>query len=429
MAKVIGYAHLMNEFHLKNGAQHSLRRRLFIAISSLVIGTLLVASASFYFFNQHLEDLMLDIIMIEEMSVIQQHLDENPQADLPRASSMRVYIGDAAPDALHDLATGRHHDVSVGGDRYDVYVDTWRDQGIYLLFDIDQIEELENLLFVMLGIMLLMLIWISAMASAVIARRLAGPVDRLAERVGSLHPGMRGVRLQDEFRGDEVEVIAQALDHYIERLEGFIEREQFFTAAASHELRTPLAVILGAIELLKARIEDTGQRKALARMDRASREMMDFIDALLSLSREDYTHDQYRAETRVNDVLGNLCREAREMLQGRNIELYCDDFEPLAVAAPPSLVVIALGNVLRNAIRHTFDGSIRISLKEREFRIEDTGEGIPQESLDRIFERHYSSRGGSGMGLYIVKRICDRYGWVATVDSTPGKGTRVSIRF
>ena len=73
----------------------------------------------------------------------------------------------------------------------------------------------------------------------------------------------------------------------MERLDGFVEREQSFTATASHELRTPLAVMRGAVELLETQAADRpGAGKALARIQRAVREMTEFTDALLALSRE-----------------------------------------------------------------------------------------------------------------------------------------------
>lgn len=410
-------------------ANRPLRRRLFLAMSSLVIGTLLLAATSFFFFNQYLEDLMLDIIMGSEMTVIKEHLADNPRNPLPRASSMRVYLADEAPDNLQQLSQGRHHDVTVNGNRYDILVDTWRGRPIYLLFNIDRIEGLENLLFVMLGVMILLLTWVSAVASLVIARRLVGPVDRLANRLVALEPIASDVRLADEFANEDIEVIAHAVDAYRERIAGFIQREQSFTSAASHELRTPLAVIQGATELLLARAESPEEKRALARIERARRDMLEFIDALLSLSREDLRDTDFRAETRVDEVLRRQCRDVRERLQDKPVELVCGKPSSISVQAPPSLVAIAISNLLRNAIAHTREGEIRVEMTDHSVTVDDTGEGIDAAVADRVFDQHFSGRGGSGMGLYIVKRICDRYGWQVALSPRPQGGTRAEIRF
>ncbi|MDX1443977.1 MAG: HAMP domain-containing sensor histidine kinase [Gammaproteobacteria bacterium] len=406
-----------------------LRRRLFRAMSALVVVTVLLAALSFYHFNQHLEDQMLDIIMSSEMAVIKEHLADNPNSVLPRASSMRVFLADEAPASLTQLTPGRHHDIRLGGDRYDVLVDEWQGEPIYLLFNINRIEGLEKLLFVMLGVMILMLVGVASLASLVIARRLVGPVDRLSRRLAELKPTDSDARLASEFANEDIEQIARAIDHYRERITGFVQREQSFTSAASHELRTPLSVIQGATELLLSDADKPQERRALARIERARRDMLEFIDALLSLSREDLDDADYRAETRIDEVLRKQCQQVREWLEDKPVDLACGKPSSLVVKAPPSLVAIALSNLLRNAVAHTRSGEIRVHMEGRAVTIEDTGDGIPAELAGRVFDQHVSGRGGSGMGLYIVKRICDRYGWEVSLSPRTEGGTRAEIRF
>ena len=94
------------------------------------------------------------------------------------------------------------------------------------------------------------------------------------------------------------------------------------------------------------------------------------------------------------------------------------------------MITIVIGNLLRNAIAHTDKGNIHVSLIDGNVSIEDTGRGISEEDLERVFERHYSTNSeGSGMGLYIVKSICDRYGWKIDLRSRLGKGTTAALTF
>lgn len=409
--------------------QRPLRRRLFFAMCGLAVGTLLLASLSFFFFNQYLEDMMLEIIMSQEVSVIKEHLDANPDSPLPRASSMRVYRGDDLPVQLRGLAAGRHHDIRIDGDRYDVMVDEWDGRPLYLLFNINRMEGLERLLFGMLAVLTLLLTWLAAASSLLLARRLADPVDRLAARLAELQPTSRNIQLAAEFEGEDVERIARAVDRYIERIEGFIEREQAFTSAASHELRTPLSVIQGATELLIGNAEKPGDLRALARIERARRDMLEFIDALLSLSREELGAADYRSDAHVDQVLRQLCREVEESLADRPVRLVCGEPADIRVNAPPTLLAIALSNLLRNAVGHTRQGEIRVGMEEGAVVIEDTGEGISADIADTVFDPHVSGGNGNGLGLHIVKRICDRFGWSIRLEPAQDGGTRAVLRF
>src|SRR5690606_13367761 len=129
-----------------------------------------------------------------------------------------------------------------------------------------------------------------------------------------------------------------------------------------------------------------------------------------SLSREEHV-SSYRAETRVDDICRNVCEDMSATLARRpNLIMDCQFGTPVTVAAPPSLVAITLSNLVRNALEHTESGRIEVRLEKNRFTVRDTGSGIPPEVLERIHERHFSTRGGSGMGLYLVRRICDRYG-------------------
>lgn len=408
-----------------------LRRRLFLTMFSLVLAALTVSSVAFYFMSEHLESTVLGIFMEQEMAVVKDHLDEYPGEALPRISSLKAYLEDEAgiPGQVRGFEPGQYHDIRIGDNRYEVLVDRVNGTRVWLLFDINRVESVANFLFFLLAGLFVVLTAIAVWLSFRLSRRMAAPVGRLADRVEQLTPQDTDVRLAQEFRGEEVERIARAFDRYLERLQGFVDREQSFTAAASHELRTPLAVIRGAAEILEASLTEPRLQKTLERIQRASREMSEFIEALLSLSREEHV-SSYRAETRVDEICRNVCEDMSATLARRsNLIMDCQFGTPVTVAAPPSLVAITLSNLVRNALEHTENGRIEVRLEKNRFTVRDTGSGIPPEVLERIHERHFSTRGGSGMGLYLVRRICDRYGWKLHVQSTVGKGTTVVLEF
>lgn len=409
-----------------------LRHRLFAAIAGTVFFSLLLASTLYWFVNQHLESMILGIFMRAELEAVLPHLDENPQLRQlsPDATLVVVTEDGDVPKVLRDLPPGRTHDVAVRGSRYDVLRENIDGRTVWLMFDIDSVEDLEAQLVLMLVLLVVVMTALSSWLSYRLSQRLARPVDMLASRLANMSPQRPERSLSEEFAGEEVERIARAFDSYQERLAGFVEREQAFTAAASHELRTPLAVILGASELLEGGERTPREKKALARIHRASHEMMEFIDALLSLSREEAGAGDFSSEARVDEITRRLCEEFKETLhRDVRIEFRCECPEPIRVAAPPSLVVITIGNLIRNAIQNTREGSIDIRAEGRSVIVRDTGRGMSAEVQAQVFDRHFSASGSSGMGLYLVKRIADRYGWQVHVSSQEGKGTTVALTF
>jgi signal transduction histidine kinase len=95
------------------------------------------------------------------------------------------------------------------------------------------------------------------------------------------------------------------------------------------------------------------------------------------------------------------------------------------------LLEIVIGNLLRNAFNNTQSGSVALSLDAERLVLSDTGFGMSSEVLGRVFERHFkgASSIGAGVGLSLVKRICDRYGWNIAIESQQDKGTTVVITF
>ena len=91
---------------------------------------------------------------------------------------------------------------------------------------------------------------------------------------------------------------------------------------------------------------------------------------------------------------------------------------------------MVLGNLIRNAYAYTQKGGVKITLKNDGVIIEDTGVGMSDTQLARAFDRHYrAGKKGGGIGLSLIKRICQRYGWNISMASEAGIGTRVRLWF
>jgi signal transduction histidine kinase len=264
-----------------------------------------------------------------------------------------------------------------------------------------------------------------------VTHRVISPVRQLAGRVMALSPEDGHRPLAGDYPQDEVGELALAFDRYVERIRGFIERERAFTADLSHELRTPLTVISGAAEVLLADSAlAPAVRRRVERIQRAEKEMAEMIPALLALARES-EQGASAPSASVAEALGQEVDTNAHLLAGKPVEVQLQIDRDERLRVEPALLRSVLGNLIRNAFIYTQEGRILLRLDRRLLTIEDTGPGIPADEIERIFRRYYvaGDSHGSGIGLSLVKRICERYGWSIRLRSTPTIGTVIEVEF
>ncbi len=317
------------------------------------------------------------------------------------------------PDGVHDiyqtgpdgerhhykLAVGRKGDV-VGFVRYDVSRDELSKR--QLLTGLIVAVVLFSLLSLAIGI------WLS--------RRVMRPVTELADRLRDFRHQDKAEPLAPHFANDEVGVLAQALDEYAERLTTMVERDREFNSDVSHELRTPLAVISSTTELLQCSPDLTDKlRERLKRIERASRHATEMIEALLLLSRAERRGPTLGETTDAAKVAADVVESQRPQLRGKPIELNIASSRALTVHAPASVLSVVLTNLVGNAIKYTREGEVAVRVLDDRILIEDTGPGIRAEDASALFQRGVRGEdappGGAGLGLAIVRRLCDLYHW------------------
>jgi len=412
----------------------SLRVRITLAMLALAAVGSSIFAAGIYMGAERLEQTVLNQHVMAEFDTLASQSREDPRIELVSSALLLGFVGrdnPGLPRELRELPIGSYHAVGVGDKAYQVYVGDDSGRRLYIAYDITEWEALERPVIrtLIAGVVissLLAIVFGFWLSSQVIA-----PVTALSEKVKSLDPRDRHVRVADEFAGAEVSTIAEAFDRYMERLDGFVEREQLFTSAAAHELRTPLAVIQGATDILSEQADDLppAAQRTTARLERATRDMREFIEALLFLSREERPAEFDQAQSDISQIVRQLAEDYRPIIGSRPIVLEVAADATLSLGVPPALPAIVISNLLRNAVENTREGKVSVSLSGGILRIEDTGRGIPEEARALLFDRSYSTKSLGGMGLHLTKRICDRFGWKLTVASTPGKGTTVSVDF
>jgi signal transduction histidine kinase len=267
------------------------------------------------------------------------------------------------------------------------------------------------------------------------------PLVTLAARLEAYDPPTAsGQRLDlDDLRGGvdaEVATVVEALDRFTRRLESFVLRERQFTGDASHELRTPIAVLRACLDLLERQGDrPAAEQAAIERMRRTVTQMQSLVETLLMLAREDEVRSAAEDVT-VNAVVKEQIEAATELTRETGCAVHLAEVAALHVHAPPRLVAIAVGNLLRNAIRYSLGRDVDVTVDARCVRIGDRGVGMSAGDLERVFEPFYraesarsEARGGFGLGLAIVRRLVNQFGWSLTVASAPGRGTTVELDF
>lgn len=412
-------------------ARLNLRARIAGTMIALVAIAGTVLSAWAYLADERLKrNITLDLLS-EELTHFEQRMRVDRGAEPLRSARLSIYrSSDLAelPRHIAMLKPGAMHRVRSEGRLLDVLVRDTDFGRLYITYDVTTHARQELLAILVLALGVAAIVVLAGLAAAAISRRLVEPVRALADRLTQIDPGQRHVRIGAQFAGNELEPIARSVDAFMERLDGFVEREQSFTATASHELRSPLAVMRGAVELLEAQAADRpAAAKALARIQRAVRDMTEFTDALLALSREQHAGTASDARCDVHAVLARVVEDQRSVASDRRIVLDVSRSDPLNVAAPESMVAMTISNLVRNAVQHGTGKEVVCASRGRELIVSNSG-ALPAEDLSTASYRFTTHPAGHGMGLYLVRRICERYGWSIRLENT-ATGVKATVEF
>jgi signal transduction histidine kinase len=334
------------------------------------------------------------------------------------------------PAELRDLAPGAH-EIYPGGK--ELHVAVRRDGGIdyYLSYDVERhearVHDFQNSLLVLLGVALLALVGLSIWLSGVLSRQ----VSDLARRVVHLDPDAGHAPLAAHYRDREVNTLARAFDQYARRVTALVAREKEFTANVSHELRTPLTTIKTGCELL-AQDPALGERSRnrVRAIGASADSIAELIDALLLLGREAPAAGADAVD--LAELAADVAAPLRPAIEAKGLRLAIDVPAGTALRANRAALQLLIANLLRNALAYTDRGEIRVRYADGVLAVSDTGVGIAPAELPRVFERAFrganARAGGTGIGLAIVRRVAERFGWRIDADSTPGEGTTFRVR-
>ncbi|MGL2962211.1 sensor histidine kinase [Flavobacterium sp. RSB2_4_14] len=299
---------------------------------------------------------------------------------------------------------------------------------------------LHNLLIVLCLTYFFMLSVIYFILSFVASKAIA-PVNELINSAAKINYANINSRLPVPQNDDEIQQLATTINELLNRLENSFYQQKQFTSDASHEMQTPLAAIKGIVEVLlrKPRTPEQYQTKlneVVLQTDRLSL----LFDQLLQLARLESNVLSVKKEKVVLDnVIQKIATTHQDFFKTNKINFHNNIPNNTIIQADEMLLERVLDNLITNAVKYNQpNGNVYCdwNAKQKTLTIKDDGIGIPPEQVSFLFDRFYradNSRSshipGNGLGLSIVKRLCEMQNINITVESVETKGTSFHLVF
>jgi heavy metal sensor kinase len=272
------------------------------------------------------------------------------------------------------------------------------------------------------------------------------PLRELADRSAQVSANDWQLHLPEQIeRVEELRPLTDSMSTMLERLQRSFEQQREFMGNAAHELKTPVAVLKSTLQSLLQRPRTSeqyreGLEQSLEDLERLER----LLQWMLRLARaEQWAHGALRRDLAIIDVSATCeaaAERVRPLAESRHAQIRLNLNGRIPFRADPDDLQLVWTNLLENALRHTPEGgAVEVSMRHEgnspaQIVFADHGPGVAPEDLPHIFERFYRgdpsrnrATGGFGLGLAIAKALIEAYGGTITVDSAPGRGTRMIV--
>ena len=295
------------------------------------------------------------------------------------------------------------------------------------------IRELEQKGILIIGIIVVLAIFLGYILSTVLVK----PFARVTKAIEDLTDGYQNEEISvPDYT--ETALITDAFNKMLSRMKTLDESRQEFVSNVSHELKTPMTsmkVLADSLVGQQGVPEELYQEFLSDITEEIDRENKIITD-LLSLVKM----DKKAADMNINELLENILKRLRPIADQRSISLILDSFRPVNADVDEVKFTLAISNLVENGIKYNVDeGWVRVTLdadhKDFFVTVEDSGLGIPEESIERIFERFYRvdkshSReiGGTGLGLAITRSSIAMHHGIIKVSSKEGEGTTFTVK-
>lgn len=404
----------------------SLARRIFLTIFAIGAINVLVTLIAVEYIYEDMEDTILSLELAEERAFLERRIDAAEVRRWNSALLTAIYVpdGEAAelPPLLSDRPVPFSAEVADGDKSWLISVEHASDPPgvLYIAQDITLLEDREDVMQLAIALLCTAMLLLGLLLARHGTARVLRPLRELTGEIRRIEPGTAIDRIRGEYAERELSEIAATLNHMLEALDAYVKREKSLVSLASHELRTPLAVIAGALDVIERRgAAGEPDRRTLERIRLAADEMQSDVTALLALARRSESRESETADLAA--CLEHVIAEIEASVPGAAGRIVCGhSCAPARVRADPALVRMLVRNLVQNAVRHT-RGQVRVDIEATRLTVSDSGDGLPAHVRKRLSEPQSSRQlPEDGLGLFIVRLICERLGWrYRTFDSAP----------
>ncbi len=293
----------------------------------------------------------------------------------------------------------------------------------------ERIEDIPVEEFLVILIPLLAILLLVAAAIGYISRRIARPLTALANTTNAIAETRLDARVKEE-RLEPLRTLTQRFNHMAGRIESLVREQQIMIGAIPHELRTPIARLRFALDLTRDQDDIGTLRKQIEIIDGYTDDIEQIIEQTLSLSRT-IDRQPKRQEFNLEHLLETLA--GGDNISDKSVRWHCSCEHP--AVGDPDLVMLAIRNLLNNAIHHAHRQIDVYGETTREgafiITVDDDGPGIPQVQRKAVFipffrldDSRSRRTGGMGLGLALVRLIADRIDGNIVVSNSPLGGAR-----
>jgi heavy metal sensor kinase len=308
--------------------------------------------------------------------------------------------------------------------------------GTHLHFVRKNLSQFKNNILAFVPIMLVL----GTLGGWILARRSLSPVGYIVSKAQRITSQNLSERLTQRGTSDEMDDLIRTINEMIARLENSFKRMAEFTADASHELKTPLCAMRGEAEVLLSRERKAEDyQEGLAHFIEEFDHLNQMINDLILLSKFDATQVELKmAPLRLDLLIRNICSLFQILADQKGVALDVDATEEVTLMGDKVRLQQLFTNLIDNAIKYTFRGSIHIMLEKNKenalVKVQDTGIGIPQAEQEKIFKRFYrvdksrsKETGGVGLGLNIAEWIAQAHHGRIECKSVLNQGSTFTV--
>lgn len=294
-------------------------------------------------------------------------------------------------------------------------------------------EKFESVSSMTLIIATLSALLLSLVISTLLSKRILRPITELTETLKS--------RQENQFNQTEISIIQQhdevgflvnSFNQYLNKITQLLTREQLFTSDISHELRTPLMVIKSSAELLTHYPDPSKQAELLLKIDTSANEIQDLIDTFLSLAREKNQHQSNIHTDKIDTLLSKRIDYWQPYANKQHILITVHIGPNIQRECSVPLFSTVVSNLIKNAFQHSKSNRIDIYLTNSTLKVVDHGEKINDELKAVLFDAYKKGdplSQGLGLGLSIIKRICEHQDWKVSYEYDETEGGAFLIEF